>query len=101
MLELENSLVDENADVSVETKKTRIEVVEWVAEQLIRLEKDEKIAVVAEVDGRTVGHVLVELQGGRSSHVGSLTIMVRNGYRGIGIGTELLKKLSSSRGDLG
>ncbi len=74
---------------------------EWVAEQLVGLEKDEKITVVAEVDGRTVGHVLVKLQGRRSSHVGSLTTIVLNGYRCIEIGTELLKKLSSSRGDLG
>lgn len=99
LLELENSLVDEGADVSIEVKKTRIQEVKWVAEQLVGLENDEKIAIVAEVDGRTVGYVLVESQGGRSRHVGSLTIVVRNGYRGIGIGTGLLEQAEQqSRG---
>ena len=101
LLELENSLVDEDADVSVEAKKTRVQIVKWVAEQLVGVENDEKIAIVAEVDGRTVGYVLVESQGGRSSHVGCLTVMVGDTYRGVGIGTGLLEEAEKQSRRLG
>jgi len=92
MLEFINSLVEEGADIIVDTKKTREEEVNWLARLLSSVEKDRKIAVVAEVDGRFVGQVEVSPRGGRSMHVGDLGISIRDGYRDIGIGTELMRE---------
>ena len=92
LLELVNSLVEEGADFPVEKKKTRVEETKWIAGQLVAIESDRKVAIVAEIDGKTIGHVIVEPQPRRSSHVGSLVIMVRDGYRDIGVGTGLLEE---------
>jgi ribosomal protein S18 acetylase RimI-like enzyme len=48
--------------------------------------------VVAEVDGRRVANCEVNPRPGRMSHVGSLGISVKDGYRGIGIGQELMRE---------
>lgn len=92
MLEFINSLVEEEADIMIDTKQTRESEVEWLARLLTGVEKDEKAVVVAEVDGRFVGQTEVSTKGGRSRHVGVLGIALGDGYRDIGIGTELMKE---------
>lgn len=90
MLEFINTLVEEGADITVDTKKTREEEVDWLARLLSSVEKNKQVAVVAAVDGRFIGQVEVAPRGGRSKHVGNLGISIRDGYRDIGIGTELM-----------
>ena len=46
--------------------------------------------LVAEVEGRVVGAVNLEVHRGRKSHGGTLGLMVRDDYHGRGIGTALL-----------
>ena len=55
MLEFINSLVEEGADIMIDTKQTRESEVEWLARLLTRVEKDETTVVAAEVEGRYVG----------------------------------------------
>ena len=55
MLEFINALVDEGADIMMDTRQTREQEVDWLARLLTRLEKDEMSVVVAEVGGRFVG----------------------------------------------
>lgn len=90
MLDFINSLVEEGAEITVDTKKTRDEEVDWLARLLSSVEKDRQVAIVAEVDGRFVGQVEVGPRGGRSKHIGNLGISIRDGYRDVGIGTELM-----------
>jgi RimJ/RimL family protein N-acetyltransferase len=90
MLEFINTLVEEGADITVDTKKTREEEVDWLARLLSSVEKNKQVAVVAEVDGRFIGQVEVAPRGGRSKHVCNLGISIRDGYRDVGIGTELM-----------
>jgi len=101
MLEFINSLVDEGADIMMDTKQTREQEVEWLARLLTRLEKDEITVVVAEVDGRFVGQTEVTPQNMRSKHVGVLGIALKDGYREIGIGTELMKEAETQSRRLG
>jgi len=54
------------------------------------MEKGELIEAVAEVDGKVVANSEVEKRTGVMSHLG---VAVRSGYRGIGIGTEIMKTL--------
>ncbi len=92
MLEFINSLVEEGADIMIDTKQTRESEVEWLARLLTRVEKDETTVVAAEVEGRYVGQVEVAPRSGRSRHVGVLGIALKDGCREIGIGTELMRE---------
>lgn len=90
MLKFINGLVEEDADVLVDTKKTREEEVDWLAGRLSQLEKDQIVQIEAEVDGHMVGQVQVPPGAARRSHVGTLGISVKKEYRDIGIGQELM-----------
>ena len=101
MLDFINSLVEEEAMIVVNVKPTREQEVDWLAAGLVSLEKDKEIRVVAEVDGRMVGQCSVTPRFGRMSHVGRLGISVKEGYREIGIGQELMKEAERHAGRLG
>ncbi len=93
MLEFINSLIEERADITMNTKTTREKEVEWLARLLTKVENDKAAVVVAEVDGRFVGQTEVEPKGGRMRHVGVLGIAIMDRYRDMGIGTELMREV--------
>jgi RimJ/RimL family protein N-acetyltransferase len=89
-----NSIVDEGADIMIDERKTREEEVDWLSGIIARMEKGKLIPVVAEVDGKAVGSAEIGRGGFRcESHLGTLGIIIRSGYRDMGIGTELMKVL--------
>jgi len=94
LLEFINSLVEEGADICREKVVTREEEAEWLGRLLARVEKGEVMSVVAEVDGRVVANSEVTRRGGIMNHVGGLGIGIKDGYRGIGLGSELMKTLT-------
>jgi RimJ/RimL family protein N-acetyltransferase len=60
----------------------------WISE-LIRAA--EHLALVAEADGEVVGNVLVNVERGvATEHIGVLSIVVADGWRDVGIGSELV-----------
>jgi RimJ/RimL family protein N-acetyltransferase len=91
-LDFINSLVEEDAMILMKTKKTREEEIDWLANNLKRLEKGQFIMVCAEVDGKMVGVCEIEPMFGKMSHTGNLGISVKKGYRDIGIGLDLMKE---------
>jgi RimJ/RimL family protein N-acetyltransferase len=94
LLELINSLVDEKAEIYITEKFTREAEAEWLLRVLSRLEKDELFFLVAEVDKKVVASSDFRVQGGDEEHrVGAIGIVVRNGCRNLGIGTEIMKTL--------
>jgi L-amino acid N-acyltransferase YncA len=94
LMECINSLVEEGAEIMMDEKQNRQQEIDWLARALSRLEKDETIWVAAEVDGRLVGNSEVtRFSARRQSHVGVLGIAIRNGYRDIGIGREMMSVL--------
>lgn len=92
-IEFINSLVDEGSDIAMETRFSRNEEAEWLGKRLASIEKGELVDIVAEVDGKMVANAEVGRRRGNMNHVGDLGIGVRAGYRGIGLGTELMKTL--------
>lgn len=101
MLDFINGLVEEEAMIAVDTKKTREEEIEWVSTSLKRLEKDEHMVVVAEVDGHMVGSTEIAPRFGRLKHYGTLGISLKAGYRDSGIGQEMMKEVESHASRLG
>lgn len=92
MLDFINSLVEEDAMILVNKKKTREQEIDWLAENLKKLEKGQHIFIVAEVDGKMVASCEINPMFGKMSHLGALGISVKDGYRGIGIGMDLIKE---------
>lgn len=92
-LELINSLVEEKADIFVTQKFTREAEAEWLLKTISRLEKDEQFFLVAEVDKKVIASSDFQIQGGTEEHSGEIGIAVRDGYRNLGIGTEIMKTL--------
>ncbi len=93
MLSFINGLVEEEAMIAIDTKKTRDEEIEWLANNLKQLEKDQHISVVAEVDKLLVGSCEISPRYGRMKHYATLGISLRQGYRDAGIGQEMMKEL--------
>jgi RimJ/RimL family protein N-acetyltransferase len=94
LLELINSLVEEEAEIYITQKFTREAEAEWLLKVLSRLEKDEQFFLVAEVDKKVVALSDFQIKDGdEEQRVGAFGIIVRNGYRNLGIGTEIMKTL--------
>ena len=101
MLNFINDLVDEGAEITIDRKMTRDDEIDWLARKLSRLEKNQIIGIVAEIDGEFVGQVEVDPKSGHSKHVGVLGISITKKYRDIGIGLELIKEAEYQATKLG
>jgi RimJ/RimL family protein N-acetyltransferase len=101
LLGLINSLVDEKADIFRAEKTSREEEINWLSGLLARLEKDEVFFLVAEVDGKVVASSHLNRRSGYEKHVGVLGIVIKNGFREIGIGTEIMKTLIEEADKMG
>lgn len=93
LVEFINSLVEGDADILRSSKVTRSEEAEWLGKRLARVANGELIDAVAEVEGVVVANSEVEKRSDLMSHVGYLGIGVKSDYRGIGIGTQVMKVL--------
>ena len=91
LLELINSLVEEQAEIYITDKFTREKEAEWLFKVLRRLERDELFLLVAEVDKKVIASSDFQIQGGTDERIGAIGIVIRNGYRNLGIGTEIMK----------
>ena len=93
LLELINSLVEEKADIYITEKFTREKEAECLLKVLRRLERDEQFLLVAEVDKKVIASSAFQIQGGTEERIGAIGIIVRNGYRNLRIGTEIMKTI--------
>lgn len=95
LLELVNSTVREGAPINRMTELSRAEEVEFLRKRLDEIKRGETVQFIAEIDGEVVGNAEVRRHVGRQSHVGTMGIVVKSGFRRIGIGTRLIEKLLS------
>ncbi len=94
LLELINSLVEEEADISRDQRLTREQEADWLAKALSRFERDEIFYVVAEVKGKVIANSEIGKRlEGYDKHVGVIGIAIMKGYRDVGIGTIMMKTL--------
>jgi RimJ/RimL family protein N-acetyltransferase len=101
MLEFINSLIEEEAMIIMNKKQTREQETDWLANNLVNLENDKHVMVVAEVDGKMVGNCELGPRSGYWGHVGNLGIAIKDGYREVGIGQEMMNELESHAPRLG
>jgi len=93
LLALINSLVEEKADIFRAERVSRMEEIDWLSRTLAGLEKDEFFFLVAEVAGKVIASSDLHPQRGYDKHVGVIGIVIKRGFRDIGIGTEMMKTL--------
>jgi ribosomal protein S18 acetylase RimI-like enzyme len=89
-----NSLVEEKADIIRGEKLTREKEAEWLASVLKRVETGEQFYLFAELDGKVVASSeIAHGMNAYDSHVGTIGIAVREGFRDMGLGTRMMKTL--------
>ncbi len=93
LLDLINSLVEEKAEIVISDKLTREEEANWLADLLVKLEKDQTFFFVAEVNGKVVATSDLHLGRGTEVRAGNVGIVVKNGFRGMGIGTRIMQTI--------
>jgi RimJ/RimL family protein N-acetyltransferase len=94
LLEMINSLVKEKADIARAEKYSKAEEIDWLAKALSNLEKDEIFYPVAEVAGKVVANSEISTKrDGYDRHVGGIGIAIRDGFRDVGIGSQMMKTL--------
>ncbi len=74
-------------------RMTRKQQKEWFSEIFGELKENRAVFVVAEIKGDIVGYCYVRPLGGvpsELSHVGVLSIRVKKGFRGIGVGMKMM-----------
>jgi RimJ/RimL family protein N-acetyltransferase len=77
-----------------ESRLTRRQEAEWLNELSRRIKEGDKISVLAEVDGQVAGNGDITRESySETAHHGHLGLTVREEYRGLGIGREMLRVL--------
>jgi ribosomal protein S18 acetylase RimI-like enzyme len=101
-LDFINSLVEEDAPILINKKATLKEEKEWLIRQIQMEKKKQSYSLFVFDKNKMVARVVLMKGKGRKSHIAELSIAVRNGYRGIGIGKFLMKRaLEIARKDKG
>jgi RimJ/RimL family protein N-acetyltransferase len=93
LLELINSLVDEGAEISRDEKVSKEEEIDWLSRLLALLERGKTFFLVAEVDGGVIASSDINRQTGYQKHVGVVGIVIKRGFRELGIGTTMMRVL--------
>jgi len=93
VLELVNSTVREGAPINRMTELSRAEELEFLPRRLTEIERGDTIQYMAEVDGELVGNAEIRKQVGRKSHLETLGMSVKSGFRRKGIGARLMEKV--------
>jgi RimJ/RimL family protein N-acetyltransferase len=94
LLELINSLVEERANINRDQRVSREEEIDWLSRALVHLEREEVVYVVAEVDGKVVANSEISRRSNAyQRHIGTIGIAIKDGFRDLGIGTEMMRAL--------
>jgi ribosomal protein S18 acetylase RimI-like enzyme len=93
LLDLVNSTVREGAPINRVTELSRTEEIEFLPRRLAEIERGDTIQIIAEVEGELVGNAEIRRHVGRQSHVRTMGMSVKSGFRRLGIGARLIEKL--------
>jgi ribosomal protein S18 acetylase RimI-like enzyme len=101
LLELHNGLIEEEAMIGGDSKRTRDQQVDSHAEMMKSVESRRAVVVIAEADGKAVGQSNARKRGGRLRHTAGLGVFVKKQYRNQGIGSELMRELENQARAIG
>ncbi len=90
MLELHNELIEEEAMIGGDSKRTRQQQVDSHAEMMKSVESGRAVVVIAEADGKAVGQSNARKRSGRLRHTAGLGVFVKKQYRNQGMGSMMM-----------
>jgi len=93
ILELINSLIDEKTGIARSIKVTKGEAIEWLNKMLAKLDNEEVFFLAAEVNNKVISLSDINIVSRNENYNGIIGIAVKKGFRGLGIGTEIVKIL--------
>jgi len=88
-----NSVVEEDTKILMNKKNSLKEEREWLGNTLKDMKKHRSTCLIAKYNNIIVGTTDIELGKWRENHVGNFGIIIRSGYRGIGLGEYLAKEV--------
>lgn len=91
--EFVNSLSAEDAKILFNAKATPKEEKQFVENALFAAKKKSEVYLIAECDNDIVGITRVKLEKWRRNHIGGFGIAIRNGYRGMGLGKQMMSEV--------
>ena len=95
MRDYKNSLVDEKAEIGRQERVNLEEVIDSLSDHIKEIKKENRIGLVVEIGGEIMGHGKITKKRQASSHVGKLSIGLREEARGHGVGSKLMESLIS------
>ena len=101
MLELHNELIEDEAMIGGDSKRTRQQQVDSHAEMMKSVESGRAVVVIAEADGKAVGQSNARKRSGRLRHTAGLGVFVKKQYRNQGIGSMLMMELENQARAIG
>lgn len=91
--ELINSLVKENAKILIDREQTIQDEIEWLKSELEKISKKQMVHLVAQYNAEIIAGANLTLGKFRESHWAQFGIAIKNGCRGIGLGTFLMETI--------
>jgi len=88
-----NSLIEEDVRINRNKKHSLREGKAYLKNILEQVNKRQQVFLLAECENNIVGTTGISLRQGRQSHIGGLGITIRKNYRGIGLGSYLMKEI--------
>lgn len=102
LLSFINELSSEDTFITYFGQKiTKDEEIEYLANSIKKMEKNQRIHLCAFIGDKLVGNCAVTRKSQRSKHVGEVDISVRKEHRNEGLGAKLLKSLVDESKKLG
>ena len=88
-----NVLIGENAQIRANRKLSLKQEKYFMESNLRKIKNQRMVSLLAEYNNKIVGATGINLSEGREGHVGNLGTMIRQGYRGIGLGKCLMSEI--------
>lgn len=92
-LDFINSLVEEDAKILMNKKMNLKEEMEFLEKGVKSIKDKKKVYLIAKDGNKVVANTSIELGVYKRNHIGKFAIAIRDGYRGSGLGTYLMREI--------
>jgi ribosomal protein S18 acetylase RimI-like enzyme len=92
-LDFINSLIEEDAKILMNKRMILKEEKEFLERAVKNVKNKQKIYLIARDGAKIVANTSIETGIFKRNHIGKFAIAIREGYRGIGLGSHLMKEI--------
>jgi ribosomal protein S18 acetylase RimI-like enzyme len=88
-----NSLILEGAKILMNKPQTLKDEQDWVKKVAKAVKNKKRVTLIARDGNKIVANTEIEMRAFRQSHIGKFGIAIRQGYRGIGLGSYIMAEV--------